>query len=217
MKKRLRLLQRLSNAMFSNSNVREHTENKVSAETLQAEKRALKEKLHKNLYTAVDSLQSLKMADTSELDGLGARLDLLMFPGLDETRTISSYGHSARSDIGLSHRTRFSNLDPFGQAITPLYANKRNPEVRYSGNSRPEAEALMRTSLRRLGHFPRQPIHIGNHEVPAPPRLLLRRKGSGLPPWTLRRELPKIDSQLDVEEIIGLYRHQCFFCGVYFP
>jgi len=56
MKKRLRLLQRLAQAMFSKNSWGEQLETKVSAETLQAEKRALKEKVDKNLYMAADSL-----------------------------------------------------------------------------------------------------------------------------------------------------------------
>ena len=49
---------------------------------------------------------------------------------------------------------------------------------------------MMRASLRNLGHLPRQPAEIGNHEIPQPPQLLVRRKGSGLPPWVLKEELP---------------------------
>ena len=56
MKKRLRLLQRLANAMFSKNSWGKQRDTKISAETLQSEKRALKEKVYKNVYTAADSL-----------------------------------------------------------------------------------------------------------------------------------------------------------------
>jgi hypothetical protein len=143
-------------------------------------------------------------------------MDLLALPGIDEDNVDPFSAKRRLADVGLSHRTKFSNKDPFGRRVTPLYANRYNTDFLFSGHSRAESDALMRASLRRLGHLPRQPADIGNHEVPAPPRLLIRRKGSGLPPWYVRSELPKIDPTLNVDEIVELYKHQCFFCGVYF-
>ena len=82
MKKRLRMLQRLSAAIFSNDEQAEHISNRVLEESVLAERRALKEKVQDNVYEAAEDLT--KLSDEGELEALRSRMDLVALPGLDD-------------------------------------------------------------------------------------------------------------------------------------